>query len=102
MFEDLHGQSHYHEAGVWGLTDIENKCVAAKGEGGGRGMEWEFGISRCKLVYIEWINSKVRLYSTENYIQYLVINHNEKDIKQNVYIYITQSLRYMVEINTTL
>ena len=76
--------------------------MAAKGEGGGRGMEWEFGISRCKLVYIEWINSKVRLYSTENYIQYLVINHNEKDIKQNVYIYITQSLRYMVEINTTL
>ena len=66
------------------------------------GKDWEFGISRCKLVYIEWINSKVRLYSTENYIQYLVINHNEKDIKQNVYIYITQSLRYMVEINTTL
>jgi len=65
-------------------------------------MEWEFGISRCKLVYIECINSKVRLYSTENYIQYLVINHNEKDIKQNVYIYITQSLHYMVEINTTL
>ena len=65
-------------------------------------MEWEFGISRCKLVYIEWINSKVRLYSTENYIQYLVINHNEKDIKQNVYISITQSLHYMVEINTTL
>ena len=76
--------------------------MAAKGEGGGRGMEWEFGISRCKLVYIEWINSKVRLYSTENYIQYLVINHNEKDIKQNVYISITQSLHYMVEINTTL
>ena len=65
-------------------------------------MEWEFGISRCKLVYIECINSKVRLYSTKNYIQYLVINHNEKDIKQNVYIYITQSLCYMVEINTTL
>ena len=21
-------------------------------------MEWEFGISRCKLVYIEWINNK--------------------------------------------
>ena len=76
--------------------------MVAKAEWGGKGMEWEFGISRCKLVYIEWINSKVRLYSTENYIQYLVINHNEKDIKQNVYIYITQSLRYMVEINTTL
>ena len=45
---------------------------------------------------------QVLLYSTGNSIQYLVINHNEKDIKQNVYIYITQSLRYMVEINTTL
>ena len=30
--------------------------------GGGR-MEWEFGISRCKLLYIEWINDKVLLYS---------------------------------------
>ena len=27
-------------------------------EGGGEGMEWEFGISRCKLLHIEWINNK--------------------------------------------
>lgn len=33
---------------------------------------WEVGISRCKLVYIGWINNKVLLYSTGNYIQYLV------------------------------
>ena len=26
------------------------------------GMEWESGISRCKLLYIEWINNKVLLY----------------------------------------
>jgi len=34
------------------------------------GMGCEFGISRCKLLisYIEWINNKVLLYSTENYI----------------------------------
>ena len=38
------------------------------GAGGGQGMELEFGISRCKLLYIEWINNKV-LYSTENYIK---------------------------------
>ena len=50
------------------LTDIENRPVVAKGEGE-LGMEWEFGVSRYKLVYIERINNKVLLYSTGNYIQ---------------------------------
>ena len=53
------------------------------GESGGR-MEWEFGINRCKLLCIEWINNKVPLYSTGNYIQYPEINHNGKEIKRNV------------------
>ena len=53
--------------------------MVAKGEGVGRGMEWEFGISRCKLLYIGWINNKVLLYNTENYFQYPMINHNEKE-----------------------
>ena len=30
------------------------------------GMEWEFGISRCKQLYIGWINNKVLLYSIGN------------------------------------
>ena len=30
-------------------TETENTLVVAKGEGGGRGMDWEFGVSRCKL-----------------------------------------------------
>ena len=60
------------------LTDIENSPVVAKGEEGGGGMDWEFGISRCKLVYLEWINN-VLLYRTGNYIQYPVINHNGKE-----------------------
>ena len=47
---------------------------------GGRGvMEWEFGVSRCKVLYTEWINSKVLPYSTENYLQYPVINHHGKE-----------------------
>ena len=50
--------------------DIENRLVVDKGEGVGGGMEWNVGVSRCKLLYIEWINKKVTLYSTENYIQY--------------------------------
>ena len=54
-------------------------------QGGGKsreGIVWEFGISRCKLLYIEWINSKVLLYNTGNYIQYLVINHNRKEYEK--------------------
>ena len=66
-------------------------------------MEWEFGVSRCKPVYIEWINNKVLLYSTGNYIQYPVINHNGKEYKKkNVYICVTESLCCTAEINTTL
>ena len=40
---------------------------------------WEFGVSRCKLLYIEWIKNKILLYSTENYIQYTMINHDGKE-----------------------
>ena len=38
-----------------------------KGKKDKGGMDWEFGISRCKLLYIELINNKILLYSTENY-----------------------------------
>ena len=56
---------------------------------GGEGMDWEFGISRFKLLYTEWINNKVPLYSTKNYIQYPVINHNGKEYeKECIYIYV--------------
>ena len=24
----------------------------------GRGMEWEFGASKCKLLYVEWVSDK--------------------------------------------
>ena len=30
-------------------------------KGGGGGIDWEFGVSRYKLLYIEWINNKVLL-----------------------------------------
>ena len=66
--------------------DIENSLMVAKGEENGRGLDWEFGISRCKLVYTEWINNKVLLYSTGNYIQYPVINHNGKEYEKE-YMY---------------
>ena len=54
-------------------------------ERGGGEMHWEFGISRCKLLYIEWINNRVPLYSKGT--KYPVINHNGKNMKKNVCIY---------------
>ena len=51
-------------------------------------MDWEFGISRCKLFYIERIKNKALLCSIGNYIQYPVINHNGKEYEKNVYIHI--------------
>ena len=39
--------------------DIENRLVVTKGRGrGGRGMDWESGVGRCKLLHLEWINNK--------------------------------------------
>ena len=40
------------------ITDVENRLVVAKGEGFEGGMEWEAGVSRCKLLYIEGINTR--------------------------------------------
>ena len=57
-------------------THREHTCGCQGGWGVGGGMEWEFGISRCKLLYVEWINNKVPLYSTGNFIQSPGINHN--------------------------
>ena len=60
-----------------------------QGVGVGWGMEWEVGVSRCKLLYIEWLDNKILLYNTKNYIQYLMINHDEKEIfKKDVCVYI--------------
>ena len=62
--------------------------MVAKGEGGGRGKDWEFGISRCKLLYIGWMNNKVLLYSIGNCIQYPVINHNGEEYEKECYVYV--------------
>ena len=42
-----------------GLTDRENRPVAAKGQPGRVGMDWDFAISSCKVLYIDWMNNKV-------------------------------------------
>ena len=56
--------------------DMENRLVVAKGGGAGSGMDWEFGVSRGKLLHLEWISNEILLYSTGKYIQSLVMEYD--------------------------
>ena len=58
------------------LMDLENRLVVAKREWRGSGMDWEFGVNRCKLLHLEWISNEILLYSTGNYVQLLVMEHD--------------------------
>ena len=42
--------------------------MVANGEEGGGGKDWEFGKSRCNLLYIGRIDNTVLLYGKGNYI----------------------------------
>ena len=87
---DRERQIPYDITSMWNLkygtnepiykTDTENRLVVE-----GR-MDWELGISRCKLLYIRWIDNNVLLYSTGNYIQCRVLNQNGKNMKNNTYM----------------
>ena len=60
------------------VSQTQNGLVVANREVGRGGKDWEFGIGRYKLLYTKWINNKILLYSTGNYIQYLVITYKGK------------------------
>ena len=74
-----------------------------KGERTRGGINWEFGINIYTLLYMKQITNKDLLYSTVNYIQYLIItcNGQESDKRIHIYIYITESLCCTPETNTT-
>ena len=63
----------FHRKETHGLGEQTCGC---QGVGGESGMDWEFGVSRCKLFHLEWISNEVLLYSTGNYIQSLGIDHD--------------------------
>ena len=81
------------------LTDIENRLVVAKGEGGGRGMAGVSGFSKCKLLHLEWISNTVLLYSTGNYIQSLGTDHDGRHKTGNhiIYVYIYIYIIYIYD-----
>ena len=70
-------QTHRYREETW-------KCQGGEEEGRG-GKDWKFEIIRYKLLYISWTNNKVLLYGTGNYIQYLIMNHNGNNMKNNMY-----------------
>ena len=78
---NYHTNEHIYET----ETDIhtEQTCDSqGKGGGGRKDLEFEIINGRCKLVvHIGWIN-KVLLYSIRKYIQYPVINQNEKEYEK--------------------
>ena len=55
----------------------EQNCGCQGGDEGS-GMDGEFGVSRCKLFHLEWINKMTLLFSTGNYIQFPGIAHDGK------------------------
>ena len=58
------------------LMDLREHSCGCRGRWGGCGMGLKFGINRCKLLHIEWISNEILLYSTGNYIQSLVVEHD--------------------------
>ena len=57
------------------LTETDNRLMAAKGEGGGSWMDWEFRVSKCKLLHLECIGNDVPLCSTGNSVGSLGIEY---------------------------
>ena len=69
--------THGHREWTWGC----------QGGRGGRGMDWELGVHRCKILYLEWISNVILLYDTGKYIYSLVMEHDGgKHEKKNTYV----------------
>ena len=82
---DKEGQIPYDITYMWNPKYDTNEHIYATKtglqrlpRGLGEARTGSLGLIVCRLLYTGWINTKALLYSTGNYIQYLVTNHNEK------------------------
>ena len=64
--------SQTHRTDLWSPREREE----------GEGWTWSSGLVDANYYIFKRINNKVLLYSTENYIQYPIINHNEKEYEK--------------------
>ena len=81
---------HRLEAAI--LTTIENRLVVTKWKGEGSGMDWEFGVGRCKLLHLEWISNEVLLYNTGNSIQPFGIEHDWRQCEKNNVVHTNKNI----------
>ena len=103
--EKHHTVSLLCEAKIWHSKPVyrtESQMQRAdlqwtRGRGGGRRMDHEVGVRRCKLLHLGWKTNKVLLYRTGNCIQSPWINRRE-----NVYLCIPESLCCTAEVSTRL
>ena len=64
----------------------EQTCGCQGGKEGS-GMDWEFGVNRCRLLPLEWISNEILLCSTGKYVWSLMMEHDNVR-KKNVYMYV--------------
>ena len=66
-------------------------------------MDWEFGVSRCKPLHLEWRSNEVQLSSTGKNIQSLVMERDGRQCeKKNVYLCMTGLFCSIAEMDRTL
>ena len=69
------------------IMDGKSRLTVARGRGREEA-DWEFGVNRCKLSYLECINNEVLLYSTGNYvIQSLGVEHDGREYEEGMGVY---------------
>lgn len=79
---------------------LQSRLVVHQVEGSRRGVNWEFGVSRFKLLLSE-CRDKVLLCITRNSIPSPGINHDRKEyLKKNVCMFKTESLCCAAKIDT--
>ena len=71
---------------IYGINELSTEKEQTHGHGGHTcgcqeergvsGMDWEFGVGRCKILYLEWISNGILLCRTGNYIWSLVMGHD--------------------------
>ena len=80
-------ETSYKNKNLFTKTQTQNTNLWLPKEGGGR----QTGISKYKPLHVKQRIRKVLLYSTENYIQYPIIDHNVKESEKEymcIYAYI--------------
>ena len=59
------------------------QTCGCQGGGGASGTDCKLGVTRCKLLRLEWISNEILLYNTGNYILSLVMEHD--NVRKRMY-----------------